>query len=70
MKIATHVMFAQMYTKAGIKKSGDKLVEATVKEYKNIDKVTIEGKTVFTPIDPYMLSYEDNKMALETTNLV
>ena len=41
-----------------------------VKEYRQIDKWTIEGKPVVTPIDPEMLYYEDKRKVLEVVNLI
>ena len=59
MKVATDVIFTQIYEKAGINKFGEKEVAATVKDYRQIDKWPMDGKPVVTPIDPDMLSYED-----------
>ena len=62
MKLATYIMFTQMF--------GDKLVASMVKEYRKIEKVTMEGKPVITPIDQDMLSYKDKSKALEAVNLI
>ena len=49
-------MFTQMF--------GDKLVASMVKEYRKIEKVTMEGKPVITPIDHGTLSYKYKRKAL------
>ena len=61
MKIATNIMFTQMSAKEGIKKFGEKVVAAMVKEYRQIDKGTMEGNPVVTPIDTDKLSYYDKR---------
>ena len=58
MKLATKFMFMKMYAKAGVKKFEENAVTAKVKEYIQIDKGTMEGKIVATPIDPDTLSYK------------
>ena len=56
MIVENDVIFTQISAYAGIKKFGKKEVAATVQEYRQIYKDTMEGKTVVTPIDPDMLS--------------
>ena len=57
MKVSTGVMFTNISSKAGIKKFVEKAVKTMVKEYRQIGKSLVEGKTVVTPIDPDTLSY-------------
>ena len=52
MKTETNVMFTKMSAKTDIKKFGEKAVSSIVKEYNQIEKGTIEGNPVVTPIDP------------------
>ena len=59
-----------MYAKAGIKKFVEKEVADMVKEYRQIEKGPMEGKTVVTPIDHYTLSYKEKRKALESVNLI
>ena len=63
-------MFTKISAKSGINKFGDKAVAAMVKYYRQIYKVTMEGKTVFTPIDTDTLSYEENRKSLESVNFI
>ena len=41
-----------------------------VKYYRHIDKGTMEGTPVVTPIDPGTLSYKDKRKALEAFNVI
>ena len=69
MKVATDFMFTQMSAKTGIKKFGEKAVSAMVKQYKQIYKDPMEGKPGVTPIYPDMISYQENRKALESVKL-
>ena len=53
-----------MSAKAGINKFGEKSVVDMVKGFRKIDKGTMAGKPVATPIYPYTLYFEDKKKAL------
>ena len=70
MKVETDVIITQISENAGINKCVEKVVEAMVKEYRQIDKGPMEGNPFVTPIDPETLSYEDKRKALEAVNLV
>ena len=59
-----------MSAKEGINKFGDRSVTAMLREYKKIDKGTVEGKPVTTPIDTDMLYYKDKRKAIEAVNLI
>ena len=64
IKVATDVVFKQIYAEEGINKFGEKEVAAIVKEYRQIYKGPMEGNTVVTPIDTDTLSYEYRRKAL------
>ena len=63
MKVATDIMFTQMSEKSGIKKKGKSVAEM-VKEFRQIEKGSMSGKPVVTPIDPDTLSFEEKIKAL------
>ena len=70
MTVATEILFTQMSTNAGILFFEEKVVTATVKEYRKIYKGPMEGKPVVTIIDSGMLYYKGNRKALDAVNLI
>lgn len=63
--LATGFLFNQMNAKTGIKALGNKAIDATMQEYKQLDK-----KIAFKPQSKESLSIEEQKQALRSITLV
>ena len=76
MSVAVNYLFTQvtehvqMSAKVGIITFGDIAVAAMLNEYKKLNTGAMPGKPVFGCIDPYTLSKEEKRRALEAVNLI
>ena len=70
MKVATNVMFTQMFAKSGIQIFGEKSVAPMIKELSKFDKGPMTVKPFVGPINPDTLSFYDKKNVLEAVNLI
>ena len=64
------VIFTQMSAKCGIRKHGEKAIAAIFKELNQLDKGAKEGNPVVIPLDPYKLTTQEKREALEAVNLI
>ena len=64
-KLAVDVTFVQMTAKKGIKKYGERVVEAMNKEY-----IQLEDMKVMGSLNPNSLTISQNKVALRSINLI
>ena len=64
------VIFTQMSAKCGIRKHGEKSIAAIFKELNQLDKGAKEGNPVMIPLDPYKLTTQEKREALEAVNLI
>ena len=60
----------QMNTRKGIKKFGERVIAAMIKEFTQLDQGAFLGKAVVEPVDYDSLTEEEIRMAMDTINLI
>ena len=61
--MAVGIAFTQMQEHVGIKKHGNRAIEAMMKEFKQLDKGAVPGKPVVEGIDPNLLTNDEKQRA-------
>ena len=64
MQAAENVMFTQMHANKEINLFSERDIASTIKEFKKLDKVDIQGKTVVIPLKPDELTDAERTQAL------